>query len=79
MKFSDRVKMFLLMRFIPQRTLLGLGLTGASAVGLINQILGSPLCTGESPSAVCALLTKALAVIGPWLVYIGVTDRKRAA
>src|SRR5262245_54484413 len=75
---SDKIKRFLLMRFIPQRTMIGLGLLLASVTGVLKAILGSAMCQDPGTTAtVCHLAQQTLDAVAPWLVIIGVTDRKR--
>lgn len=75
---SDKIKRFLLMRFVPQRTMIGLGLMLASVTGILKAILGSQMCAEPGATgAVCTLAQQTLDALAPWLVIIGVTDRKR--
>ena len=74
----DSLKQALLARFIPQRTLWGVGVGLLLITGALEKILASDVCTAAvATAAVCGIASKALSLISPWLMIVGVTDRAR--
>lgn len=74
----DAIKRALLARFIPQRTLFGIGIGLVLLTGALEKVLASDVCTNVmAAAAICGFAGKALSLISPWLVIIGVADRER--
>ncbi len=74
----DSLKKAMLARFVPQRTLIGVGIGLVLLTGALEKILASDACTAAVvSSAICGFAAKALSLISPWLVIVGVTDRNR--
>ena len=72
------MKKFLLARFIPQRTLWGIGIGLLLVTGALEGVLASDVCSGEAvTSAVCGIAGKGLSLLGPWLFIVGVADQNR--
>ena len=74
----DAIKKFLLLRFIPQRTIFGIGAALLAVLGAFNAIAGSDFCSAEGAvPAVCGFVAKAIPKVSEFLILIGVLDRDR--
>lgn len=73
----SKLKMALLARFIPHRTVVGLVLLVATTAA--QTIAGSGLCTAAAgPADICGIADKLIATVAPWLTIMGVADQKRS-